>query len=449
MTNDWDLVVVGAGPAGCALAAKVAAAGPRVLLLEKEAEPGLGHDWIVDVERTVFDEAGVPRPSTDALWFEPDRAVMATSALDFELELLPSPLVPVKNGSYARQLAGWAVECGATLKTSCAVVGPLMEKGKVSGVRFESGGGGEDWVSAHLVADSSGLAGVVRRGTPPQWGIAEAVGTADIVLARREVRRLDVDAARLEISRGNLKGGVRVDRAGAFGAYSIETTCIDVERGFVDILVGVRPDSWAATADEEFEGILRRWSFVGERMFGGGGPIPIRRTLDSLVGDGLLVLGDSACQVIPAHGSGAASALMAADIASRTALRCLEEGRYDRQALWDYCHRFQSGRGAVLAYYYVTRKYTDRLEARDIDNVLRSGIILPDDVYTGLEPRPFEPSPRVIVEKLVRGCRHLPLLAGFAAAGLRAKRMMNHYREYPREFSPGALGSWIDRLPRP
>ena len=39
MSNDYDIAIVGAGPAGSSLAIRLATAGKRVLLVEKESFP--------------------------------------------------------------------------------------------------------------------------------------------------------------------------------------------------------------------------------------------------------------------------------------------------------------------------------------------------------------------------------------------------------------------------
>lgn len=113
MKETWDLVVAGAGPAGCALAGKVARRGGKVLLLEKGREPGLGRDWVVDVARGTFSEADVPEPSVEARWREPSSTVLASSDSTRVIELPASPLLPVRNGLYVRELAEWAVAGGA------------------------------------------------------------------------------------------------------------------------------------------------------------------------------------------------------------------------------------------------------------------------------------------------------------------------------------------------
>lgn len=444
----WDLVVAGAGPAGCALAAKVAASGARVLVLDKAREPGDGRDWIVDVERTAFSQAGVPEPEGEAAWYEPERQVMASSSMEHSIELLPSPVRPVRNRAYVRQLAAWAANAGAEISSGCTVIEPLLEGGVVAGVGYADGDGSSFEARAQLVADCTGIAGAVRRGTPASWGIDCEIERFDTVLARREVRRMDGEAAALEFARGRIPHKVRVDRLGALGAYSTETFYLDLDEGYADILVGVKADATGyPSADQRFAMILDEWPFVGEKLFGDGGAIPIRRTLDSLVGDGLLVLGDSACQVIPAHGSGTASALIAADLAARTAGRALGEGRFDRSALWDYCYGFQSGRGSVLAYYYVLRLHSEKLTVRDIDRLMRKGVLAPEDVQSGLVPEPFKAGPRVLARKLARGASDLRLLAGFAGAGLTATRMMKHYARYPQRFSEQALESWKRGIP--
>lgn len=444
----WDLIVAGAGPAGCSLAAKAASDGARVLLLEEESEPGDGRGWVVDVESTAFAEADVPEPGPEARWPEVEGAVLKSPVSDFEVELYPSPTVGVRNDVYVRQLAGWAASSGTEIRTGSRVKEPLMTGGAVTGVSYEREGA-EALAAAPLVADCTGIRGTLRRRTPASWGLDRSVAPRDIVLARRDLRKIDANGASRFIAEGIVKDRVLVERVSVHGGYSVENMYLDSERETIDILIGAKPDPELPTPDESFEKIEREYPFVGEKVFGDGGPIPIGRTLDSLVGDGLLVLGDSACQVIPIHGSGTASALIAADIASKTVAQSLGAGKYDRSTLWAYCHDFQSGRGAMLAYYFVVRLHSDKLSSSDVDEMIRKGVLSPSEVYSGTVPEPFKPGPRALAEKIVKGISIMPLLLGFAKAGLKAQKMMKHYEDYPAMYGREALDAWVRGIPVP
>jgi flavin-dependent dehydrogenase len=447
MTDRWDLIVAGAGPSGCALAAKVAGSGGKVLLLERESEPAAGRDWVVDVERSTFAAARVPPPEEEDLFAEPDRTVLVTSDRRHSIELMDPPLVPVRNSRYVKRLSRWAVSEGAVLRTSCVASEPIIRDGAAVGLMASVGGGEPEPFYGSIIADCTGISGKLRRKTPASWLLDPAVSPSDIVLARRETRRIDPVEVRKAIEPGLMMDRVRIDRSGAQGVYSIETCFLDLDAGFVDILVGVKPGSGPG-ADERFAAILRERPYIGEKVFGDGGPIPIRRGLDTLVADGLLVLGDCACQTIPAHGSGTASALLAADLASASILRALEVGRSDRQALWGYNYAFQAGRGAVLAYYDVVRRHTEHLTVPQFDALIAAGVLSPREVYSGLIPEVPHMGPAEILSKLSRGRRTLGLLAGFAKAGISAERTMKHFADYPSFYRPGAVEEWAKGMPR-
>lgn len=448
MSKKQDLLIVGAGPAGCALAAKVAGRGADVVLLEDRPAPGEGRDWIVDVEHNAFEEAGVPEPCGDSRWHEPGSEISTSSDGRFKFDCLPSPLTPVRNDLYVKQLARWAEDSGAKIRCGCRVLGPLVKEGRVVGVEFTTPGGRKSRELSRVVADCSGIGGVVRKKTPPDWSMADQIDPTDIVLARREVRALDSSAARREVERGRLLEGVRVNTTAIMSSYSVRTYYLDLEQGYIDILVGGRLGGRFPTADEWFERILGEWPFVGEKVFGGGGAIPIRRTLDSLTGEGVLAIGDSACQVIPMHGSGTASALLGADLAASTIWRALEEGRYDREKLWKYCSNFQRDRGALLSYFYVIQRFTAGLSGPQVDALMEHGVITAKDFHDGLLPRPLRPGPLAAAQKVFRGRKVITRLAGFLLAGAKAELMMHHYRNYPATYDAAALDRWIKRLPR-
>jgi flavin-dependent dehydrogenase len=363
-----------------------------------------------------------------------------------EITLLPAPIVPIRNGVYVKQLAAWAGEMGAEVRTGFAILGPIVEADTVTGVRYRGSNGTESTAHAQVVADCTGIVGAVRRKAPPGWELGGEVGQSEIVLARREVRKIDVDKAAEEVEMGRIRNKVRTGIVAGLGTYSTQLYYLDIDNGYIDILVGVKPKANLPTPEDWFKRKVEQWSFVGEKIFGDGGPIPIRRTWNSLVGDGLVVLGDSACQVIPAHGSGTASALIAADLASGTLIRALGKGRCDRSALWDYCHAFQSGRGALLAYYDVMRKHTDTLGPKDVDKMIKYGILSAQENYSAMVPELYELGVSGALKKAVRGIPALRILTGLAVASLNANKLMKHYKEYPDQYSAQALSAWISGL---
>jgi flavin-dependent dehydrogenase len=445
MDERWDLIVGGGGPSGCVLAAKTAGLGARVLLLEARDEFGEGRDWIVDVGGDTFKKAGVPAPLADELFHEPDISMLLTSDRSVSVELLPAPMVPVRNGPYVRRLASWARQSGVECRTGVEVVGTVLEGGAVAGLRARIDGELTEFRST-VCADCTGLAGAIRRSTPEEWGISRPVDSSDIVLARRETRLIDRAGAEGAMADGFMRDKVRFDRVGSQGVYSVDTCYLDLERGFVDILLGSKPGS-GPTPEERFARILEERTYIGEKVFGDGGPIPISRPLDTLAADGLVVLGDSACQVIPAHGSGTASAIIAADLAAPVVMRAIETGRARRADLWGYCHAFQSGRGALLAYYDVIRRHTDVLNVHDMDRMISSGLITPGEIYSGLVPEVPKFGLGDIGSRLGAAVDSGGLLADLARSGMLANRTLEHYRMYPPLDLPGALQRWSRSMP--
>lgn len=76
--------------------------------------------------------------------------------------------------------------------------------------------------------------------------------------------------------------------------------------------------------------ILPRFKIRGKYHIGGGF-IPTRRPLKSLVGNGIVALGDAAAAVNPIHGGGIGQALLSAELASKVIEEAFEKEILERR----------------------------------------------------------------------------------------------------------------------
>jgi len=144
MDEEFDVIVIGAGPAGCAAAIRLAQGGANVLLVERGEEPGMknisgGVLWGNDVDALLpkwRDEAPLQRS------IEEKRIAFLTKDSSFSMGLKSSWSIPCGYSVLRVKFDNWfarkAEEAGATLVTGIPIERLAFEGGKVCGVS-ESG----------------------------------------------------------------------------------------------------------------------------------------------------------------------------------------------------------------------------------------------------------------------------------------------------------------------
>jgi electron transfer flavoprotein-quinone oxidoreductase len=150
VTETFEAIVVGAGPAGSAAALVLARAGRRVALIERGPFPGSKNMYggvvygriLDDLIPTWWDEVPVQRWVTR----RSTMVLTATQALtvDFRTQAWAGP--PYNGCTTLRPeldawLAGKAEDAGAVVLTSTTVTGLLTEAGRTAGVRTDRPGG--------------------------------------------------------------------------------------------------------------------------------------------------------------------------------------------------------------------------------------------------------------------------------------------------------------------
>src|SRR5579872_3671883 len=153
MSEDWNVLIVGGGPAGLAAAEAAAKQGTRTLILERQNEIGYpvhtsGGSWVSDMEGL-----GIPRhlyhPINKVFFVSPHREV--------SLHYNPAVACVIDVRGVYQHLAGRAVAAGATLRMRHTVEQTLIENERIVGVTAKNHRGERVEFRADVTIDASGF----------------------------------------------------------------------------------------------------------------------------------------------------------------------------------------------------------------------------------------------------------------------------------------------------
>ncbi len=415
-----DVVVIGFGSAGATAARLFAQAGKRVLVIDKRAVGETGARWVNSVPRWCFDTSGVATPMGEELFggVAPDAEhvfhLIAPGA-KARLALKAPPVLHVDMRRFVDRLAREALEAGATLlRGSLREVGVIAER--VSSVLVETSEGMQR-IRAKLIVDASGFGGAVRRRVPAlagEWPSAEAESRCMAAQFQFAVR----DKAALEAflrSHGALPGH-DLAFTGCAGGYSTLTLFTTRSLDQVGLLTGSIPALGVTDAGTLLDQFAARAPWLGERLWGGRGAIPVRRPYDELACAGVALIGDAACQVHAAHGSGVGMGLLAARALADAVAVQPDPGA--STSLAAYTRSFHRNYGGLLTAADAFRRFIQQASREDLARLLSAGLLnetLAQDALAQQATRPDLALALSVIPRAARvpglSLRFLPLAA--------------------------------------
>ena len=427
-----DIIVVGAGTAGCFFAWRMVERGYQVLVLEKKPLSELGRAIeIFHMGEDQFDLFDIPHPEPPELihtetigyTYSPDLSVCLPVRGTFYVMNMPA---------FMQRIQGYAKDAGVKFIEKADVKDVLIENGTLVGVSGTNGGESFE-ARGKLVVDTSGLAGAVRTKLPDDFGVEnKPVPPEKCLYVCLELRD--------DIPQGFPTGS---------NGYMFHKAFWNKSYGD-DVVLGIgQPHSFEYAWDK-----LREWR---EEYFGDPGkvvarrqgPIPFTRTPYSLVGNGFMLVGDSANQNKPFSGEGVTSGYTAVAIAVDVADQALQEGDTSREALWEYNTRYQRGQGAKFAASMAQLPTVAELPRDDVNYLFRKGIIFTSADFEELNANyemTFSTGKMIkialgLVSGVLTGKFSMESLRKFLKASKVAGQAKAHYLTFPDD--PAGFDAWV------
>lgn len=347
MPEKFDLIVVGAGPAGTACAYTAAQNGLKVLLLERGEFPGsknvmggiLYRKQMEDIIPEFWKEAPLERPVVEQrFWFLDKESMVTTSYKGLDWGKEPYNKFTVLRSKWDKWFADKAVEQGALLINETLVTECIVEDGKVVGVKTDRPDGD---VYADVVVLADGVNSLLGK----QLGFHNEWKPNEVALTVMEVLKLDKKTVN-ERFQVNEDQGVSIEIFGEATKGALGTSFLYTNKDSLNIGVGTTLSEMIKRKMKPYELLdeLKEHPMIAPLIEGSESQEYLAHlipeggfdSVPKLVGNGVILVGDAAQFVNALHQEGSNLAMTSGKMAAETVMKAKEAGDFSEKTLDSY-----------------------------------------------------------------------------------------------------------------
>lgn len=436
--EQFDLLVVGAGTAGCTAATTAAKKGLKTCLIDCKPEAKIGEKVCGDaIGAHHFENLGIPPPKGEDF----DSTIEGMKVYSPDLSsvfLINGPGVSgfiVNRRSFGQRLLNEALDNDVKLYDSTLVVEPLIEAGYVKGVVAQSAKDGQKQTfHAKVTIDASGTTGAIRRSLPEEFGVENTLSKKDILACYREIR------GNIEMEKGYCE--IYLNQSIARGGYF---WIFPKSEKRTNVGLGVQVEGSASNPKTQlYNHVLTRPMFKDTTVLeAGGGYVPTRRPLDCLVGNGVMIVGDAACLVNPIHGGGIGPSMISGRIAAEVAAEAIDRGDTSNRDLWRYNIDYMKAYGAKQAGLDVFRIFLQGISDEVLNYGMKQRLVKESDVLRVSLDGDLKLNITEKAERVFRGIKKLDFLIRLRDVSRRMRRVKKHFLNYP---TPEEFPAWREQI---
>ena len=425
----YDVIVVGAGTAGCLAAKTAAEAGLKVCLVERKSQreigekicgDALGEHHLKALDLKLPQHGELERRIEGVKVYSPDlETVFTVRHEDFSGFLLNRHL-------FGQWLLRMALDSGAELLDSTQCLEPMVKEGFVTGVLAKNMKTGEKIrIEGKTVVDASGFLAVVRRKLPDEMGIEREIANEDVEACYREIRQLKQEV------KGKEYCEIYLNQKVTPGGYTwiFYKSSAKVNAGLGVCMRGKFPNP----KSQFYKHVLTKPLFENSLLLSGGAWYdPTRRPLNNMVGNGVIITGDAACLVNPIHGGGIGPSMISGHLAGETIVEALEKSDVSKETLWHYNVRYMESYGTKQASLDVFRLLLLKCSDEDLNYGMKYKLLTEEDVLKAGLGEDFHLNITETAKRVFRGLKRVHFLNKLRITVNLMNRVKAHYRNYPK-----------------